>query len=321
MDPVASYSPIAEHLPVNSGEQAVHNKARLRKLERIAREEAQAHEQQRIALERQLQSAREQRSRCKSHHDRLSRELEELREETDELRQKRDWQNEERQRLRATLSDLSSRHQALEAEHRALLDQPVWREHVASSREAQLQYREDELAEQMRRMEQRQQSLDAREEQLVEMGRAARELGEKEAEFKQKQQEWEQQLERRQQKSEVNKENRRLSEMVQEQKILRSSLEAQLQRVQAAKSFITPGHYLKIARKHEGEKSAQENADLKAKHFGLETEVREVRRFNEVLRKHLPRCAWEAVAQELRALPCPAPRRPKAAQGKAGRGL
>lgn len=285
--------------------------AQFRQMEALAQEEVAAHEQQRISMERQLQAAQEQRDRSKAHHERLSQQLEELHMESAELRRLRDQQSEDRQHLRASLGELSSRYEGLEAEHKALCDQPIWREHVASSKETQLQIREDDLADQVRRLEQRQQVLNGKEEQLVQMGRAASELEESEAAAKKQQQEWEQQIERQQTRSEVNKENRRLTELVQEQKSLKISLGGQLERVRAAKSFTTPGQYLKAAKRYEGDGAAQEHAALKKRLSTLELEVTQARRLNETLRRHMPRSAWEAVAEELRALP-PGPPTPLA---------
>lgn len=295
-------------------QQRLAKEAQLRQLEARAQEEVATHEQQRIAMERELQAAQEQRDRSKAHHERLSQQLEELHRENAELRRLRDQQGEDRQRLRASLGELSSRYEGLEAEHKALCDQPIWREHVASSKETQLQIREDELSDQVRRLEQRQQVLNSKEEQLVQMGRAASQLEESEAAAKKQQQEWEQQIERQQTRSEVNKENRRLNELVQEQKSLKICLGGQLERLRLAKSFTTPGQYLKAAKRHEGDGAAQEHAALKKRLSILDVEVAEAHRLNEALRRHMPRFAWEAVAEELRARP-PGPPTPLAHGG------
>merc|ERR1712079_169751 len=68
----------------------------------------------------------------------------------------------------------------------------------------------------------------------------------------------------------------------------------------AAMNFPTPGEFIKMARKHETETLAHSNADMKLRIFGLEHEVMEVKNFNEILHKHLPIAALEAVETEIR---------------------
>jgi len=104
---------------------------------------------------------------------------------------------------------------------------------------------------------------------------------------------------------ESDKENRSLKATVQEQKGMLFDLESQLHREQTISNFITPGEFIRLAKKQEGELYAHDNADLRLKNFGLETEVQQVRWHNEVMKKHLPRSAWAEVAKEVNAKPLP----------------
>merc|ERR1712129_499463 len=101
-------------------------------------------------------------------------------------------------------------------------------------------------------------------------------------------------------------ENRSLKITVQEQKGMLFDLESQLHREQTISNFITPGEFIRLAKRQEGELYARDDADLRQKNFGLETEVQQVRWHNEIMKMPLPRSAWEEVAKEVNAQPLPA---------------
>merc|ERR1711870_189088 len=148
----------------------------------------------------------------------------------------------------------------------------------------------------------------------------ANDLTRKRVDFEQQRLETEQQLERqrdeleRQTKeqrerhrryAEADKENKSLRQTVQEQKKQIFDLESQLQRERTIVNFITPGEYIKLAKKHEGELYAHENAELKRRNSNLKTDVNLVRWHNNVMQKHLPKSVWEVVRKELDAQPMP----------------
>merc|ERR1719253_752667 len=155
----------------------------------------------------------------------------------------------------------------------------------------------------------------------ADLEQAHAEADQKRAEWEQQRQEIEQQLERQRQEldcqaktqqkqqkhADHEKENRSLKQTMQDQKTELFNLESQLHREQCASSYITPGEFLRMAKKHEGELFAHENSALKLRAANLEAEVREVRWHNELMRKPLPRSEWEAVAKELQAQTLPPP--------------
>merc|ERR1711972_354273 len=113
------------------------------------------------------------------------------------------------------------------------------------------------------------------------------------------------QRERHRRYAEADKENKNLRQTVQEQKKQIFDLESQLQRERTIVSFITPGEYIKLAKKQEGELYAHENAELKRKNSNLKTDANLVRWHNKVMQKHLPKSVWEVVRKELDAQPLP----------------
>lgn len=103
----------------------------------------------------------------------------------------------------------------------------------------------------------------------------------------------------------ADKENRALRHTVQEQKSALYDLQSTLAREQTLATFIAPGEFLKVAKKQESETFTHENAAMKLRLMGLETEVQEVRWHSELLKRYLSSAAREAVAKELRAHPLP----------------
>jgi hypothetical protein len=130
--------------------------------------------------------------------------------------------------------------------------------------------------------------------------------------FEQQRQMVEQDLERQRQEMERQardsrskggdeKETRALRQSVQEQKTAIFELQGQLSREQTLSTFLTPGEYIKMAKREEAELglSAHEISTLKLRLAGLETETKTAKWHNEAMRKHLPTAAHEAVAKEL----------------------
>merc|ERR1719277_418874 len=132
---------------------------------------------------------------------------------------------------------------------------------------------------------------------------------EREQQFQRERQEFEQQVkegrERHRKYGDSDKENRALKQTLQDQKNHLFDLESQLNREQTVATFITPGEFIKMAKKLEPETAAHDLATLKVRHANLEIELKEVRWHNEVLRKNLPHAAREAVSMELHAKPLP----------------
>merc|ERR1711974_91953 len=106
----------------------------------------------------------------------------------------------------------------------------------------------------------------------------ANDLNQKRVDFEQQRQEMEQQLEHQREElerqtreqrerhrkyAEADKENKSLRQMVQDQKKQMFDLESQLHREKTVATFITPGEYIKMAKKQENELCAHENAELK----------------------------------------------------------
>lgn len=250
----------------------------------------------------------------------------------------------ENRNMDSRLSVVNGQLQALSIEHRALQAQCAHHEQALQEQqerheraleeqlaqqdaksgfalmEQQLAQRERELADLQSQVNSYQHALAAKEDEVRAAQLEARALAQQRAVLEQQQRELERQLELRTQEIEQqaqefrekarkladhDKENKSLKQTVQEQKSILWDLENQLHREQTIANFITPGEYIRLAKKQEGELFAQDNADLKLRNFGLETEVRQVRWHNEVMKKHLPRSAWEEVAREVHAQPLP----------------
>mmetsp|Transcript_56871 Transcript_56871/g.176374 ORF Transcript_56871/g.176374 Transcript_56871/m.176374 type:complete len:136 (-) Transcript_56871:349-756(-) len=124
----------------------------------------------------------------------------------------------------------------------------------------------------------------------------------------------EEQREKQRRHADSDKENRYLKQAVQEQKNMLHDLRSQLHREETRATFLTPGEYIRMAKKQEGDTFAHENAELKMRNFGLDTELKELRWHNEVMRRHLPQSEWDRVVQELVSQPLPV-REPKKESG------
>jgi len=294
------------------------------------------------ALENQVDQKRLENDKIREQFERLSLENSQMRER---LEMENAALIQEKQELEASLADVNGRFQAANIEHRALQEEALQQvrdisrrdadSRAAASAAAAAQRERRETAQITAQLEARERAVAAKEHELVAMRHRAADLehahtemdqqrGEmalKRAELEQQRQEMEQQFERQRQEldsqvktqqktakhADHEKENRSLKQTMQDQKTELFNLESQLHREQCASSYITPGEFLRMAKKHEGELFAHENSALKLRAANLEAEVREVRWHNELVRKHLPRSEWEAVAKELQAQTLPPP--------------
>jgi len=243
--------------------------------------------------------------------------------------------------VEARLCDVNGRYQSLEIEYRTLQEQrrnqevqQQQQEYSFGAREAQLLQREEEMLERVREISTREQRLAVREQRAHEAELAVRNLDrcqedlqrqradiqrqqadyeqqvqEREQQFERERQEFEQQMkegrERHRKYGDSDKENRALKQTVQDQKTALFDLQDQIKREQTVATFITPGEWIKMAKKLEPETAAQELSTIKIRHTNLEIELKEVRWHNEVMRKHLPLAARDAVSKELHAQPLP----------------
>ncbi|CAK0789279.1 unnamed protein product, partial [Prorocentrum cordatum] len=96
-----------------------------------------------------------------------------------------------------------------------------------------------------------------------------------------------------------DKEVRALRQSVQDQKTAIFDLQGQLSREQTLSTFITPGEFMKMAKRELAPLNVHENCDLKLKISGLETEVQVARRRGDAAWKHLPASIREAAQKEL----------------------
>jgi len=258
-------------------------------------------------LERKLKESSEE---CNTFKVRFSHLQLQIDQQTDQLQQRQmeasrlqghlDLETQERRTLEARLSAANGQYQTLSMEHRSLQEQAEQKDNTHKQKldsldlgmrlkEQQLAQLESDLAEQRR-------ALAAKEEEFVKT-----ELAMQDQHLERQQIALDQEsLERERQ------ENRSLKVTVQEQKGMLFDLESQLHREQTISNFITPGEFIRLAKRQEGELYARDNADLRQKNFGLETEVQQVRWHNEIMKKHLPRSAWEEVAKAVNAQPLPA---------------
>ncbi|CAK0789278.1 unnamed protein product, partial [Prorocentrum cordatum] len=84
-----------------------------------------------------------------------------------------------------------------------------------------------------------------------------------------------------------------------DQKTAIFDLQGQLSREQTLSTFITPGEFMKMAKRELAPLNVHENCDLKLKISGLETEVQVARRRGDAAWKHLPASIREAAQKEL----------------------
>lgn len=228
----------------------------------------------------------------------------------------------EKDSVERKLHDLEQRYQSFVQEHQALEQKQSRQERCVDGQEQQLRQREQELEDREQHLRQQlaeqHRSLQHKQEELIAMERLTSDLDQKRQDFEQQRAEMEQQLERQRQELErqmkeqrekhrknndADKENRVLRQTVQEQKSALYELQRNSMQEQTAASFLSPGELLKLSRKQEGDTFAHENAALKLRLHGIDTDVREVRWHNEVLKKYLPAHARELVAKEMSAVP------------------
>lgn len=182
--------------------------------------------------------------------------------------------------------------------------------------EQQRQVAEGDLERQRREMER--QARDNREQCRREAEQGRSRLQQELAAFDQQRQMAEQDLERQRQEMERqakdnrhrggaadDKEARTLRQSVQDQKTAIFDLQGQLSREQTLSTFITPGEFMKMAKRELAPLNVHENGDLKLKVSALETEVQVARRRGDAAWKHLPATAREAAEKELMEPPPP----------------
>merc|ERR1711957_848216 len=143
------------------------------------------------------------------------------------------------------------------------------------------------------------------ERQSTEHGEKVQELEQQVKEQQDKFEELDRQAREIQKTTHNDKENRVLKQTVQDQKNMLFDLESQLHREKTVATFLNPGEHVELVKKQENESFAHENAQCKMKLFGLETDNRQLRFHNDLLRKHLPRQAQVAVCKEMHAQPLP----------------
>jgi len=289
-------------------------------------------------LQKQWRAVTEQAGLFKAQNDNLEKEIDQKNAECAELRAHIDEKNieiaqlreryeletaalvQEKRGIESHLGDVNGRYQAFALEQRDLQEQNIQQGRALDAREAQARQCEEELAEQAQELSSRQSALASREQWVGEMESMANDLHQKRLDFEQQRQEMEQQLQRQQDElerqtreqrdrhrkyAETDKETKSLRQTVQEQKKQMFDLESQLHREKTVATFLTPGEYIKMAKKQEGELCAHENAELKRRNANLKTDASLVRWHNEVMKKHLPQSVWEAVRKELDAQPLP----------------
>jgi hypothetical protein len=289
-------------------------------------------------LQQQLRATTDQCNTFKVRHANLEKEIDQKATETadfQELLLQRDMQSaqlrerfdheagaltQEKEGFERMLVDMNRRYQALELEHHAFEEQQIRQGQANAVRETSLRQQEQEIVEKERTVALQQQHLAQREKELKDAERVRQDVSQKRADFEQQREEMERQLERQRAELErqiaeqrerhrraadTDKENRAIRQTVQEQKSAIYDLQSTLIREQTVASFITPGEYLKIAKKQEGETLSHENARLKVRLSGLEAEAGQARCQNEALQRLLPPAARGAVAKDLLAQPLP----------------
>jgi len=241
--------------------------------------------------------------------DQRTDELQQRTTEVSLLQERLDIEAQEKRALETRLSAANGLNQTLSMENRSLQEQVEQNHKTHEQKDLGVRLKEQQLAELESDVAEQQRALIAKEEKFAktELAMQDQDLEREQLALDQENLEKERQEMRDKHRKflESDKENRSLKATVQEQKGMLFDLESQLHREQTISNFITPGEFIRLAKKQEGELYAHDNADLRLKNFGLETEVQQVRWHNEVMKKHLPRSAWAEVAKEVNAKPLP----------------
>eukprot|EP00419_Tripos_fusus_P034615 CAMPEP_0172777720 /NCGR_PEP_ID=MMETSP1074-20121228/201542_1 /TAXON_ID=2916 /ORGANISM="Ceratium fusus, Strain PA161109" /LENGTH=735 /DNA_ID=CAMNT_0013614649 /DNA_START=97 /DNA_END=2304 /DNA_ORIENTATION=+ len=271
-------------------------------------------------LERKLKESGEE---CNTYRVRFSHLQFQIDQQTDELQrriaeatrlqERLDLEAQERRALETRLSTANGHYQTLSMEHRSLQEQVEQKNKMhdqkLDSLDHSIRLREQQVAELESDVATRQRALIAKEEEFAKTELAMKDQHREKEQLTLDQENLEKECQEMREKQrkllESDKENRSLKATVQEQKGLLFDLESQLHREQTISNFITPGEFIRLAKKQEGELYAHDNADLRLKNFGLETDVQQVRWHNEVMKKHLPRSAWAEVSKDMNSQPLP----------------
>ncbi|CAE8583516.1 unnamed protein product, partial [Polarella glacialis] len=100
-------------------------------------------------------------------------------------------------------------------------------------------------------------------------------------------------------RSESDKEIKLLRQTIQEQKSEIFRLETELQKDQSMCNMMTPGEFIRAAKKAEGETFSNENLELKLENRGLKEDLKWLCWESELMRKHIPKDSAQAVASDM----------------------
>jgi len=277
-------------------------------LEQQIQEEAASHAIAQRELERQLSTAGKDLCACSAKVERVATEVERASDERAGIQAHLDSHVQEVHSMEAMKASMHSRLEKLEAKHAELQQRLAQQQQDAIDRESHAERRSKDLTSREQDLELHQQLLEDREAELADIDEVADELHQKKVDFESWRSQQEERLKRQLKdfatprgQHEMEKENRRLRDAVQEQREGLFKAEGLLRQEETALNFPTPGELIKMAKKHETETHAHAIADMKLRIFGLARELVEINNFNEVLRKNLPVAALEAVETEVRA--------------------
>jgi len=271
-------------------------------------DEAAAHAEARIELERKLKSSNDLCNKYKARHADLERQIEQQQAESAELRAQLDAKSSDLRRAEERLGEATRSCSETQAMYKELLEGKCQRlqeggqgqERGSGARRAKEKQREQDLGKREQELRVREQALASRELRATE--RVSRDLAQQREEAPELER---QQREQRGRHSELEKENRWLQQTTHEQKQMIFDLKNQLHRAETTGKYASPGEFFRMIKKQESETSTHANAVLTLRNSNLSTELKELRWHNELLLKHLPPLAREAVAQEItgRTLP------------------
>eukprot|EP00927_Polykrikos_kofoidii_P075171 TRINITY_DN7124_c0_g1_i3.p1 TRINITY_DN7124_c0_g1~~TRINITY_DN7124_c0_g1_i3.p1 ORF type:complete len:1001 (-),score=185.63 TRINITY_DN7124_c0_g1_i3:74-2878(-) len=177
-------------------------------------------------------------------------------------------------------------------------------------REMQLRQREHEIAAQETSARRHEQFSAALQQERVDFEAQRQEM---EEQLERQQHELMRQADEQQQRqrrfSNTDQENRQLRQTVQQQKKWLWDLEGQLNKERVVTNFLTPGEYARMVKNHQRENPLpQQITDLRAKNMSLKYEADRLHKYNEVMRRHMPRDAFDRATAEFEAV-APAPAR------------
>lgn len=288
----------------------VKTESQIQQLAQQMRDRVRAQEHAQMELRRRLNLAHDERGGHRANAEQLVVKLQAAAAEQASLRAQLGRQGEETRSLEARLIAMESRLNKLAVKHSALQEKNAKCETDAADREARAERQEQELASREQELHLRQKAVADREAMLIGIDAVALELEQKQASFESWRKGVRQSYGRQlgqfltlQGERELQKENQKLKEVVQEQRDSLFNLESQLRHELVASSFPSPGEFLRMTKKYECECFAHANADMKLHKFGLERSLTETERLNEILLKSLPDKLLETVMQDVRETP------------------